>query len=255
MYRFIVDLLQPHTILFLWAAWALFRLWRTRADTRRRWWPALIPLLGLTALSMPAVAYLGLLSLESFAPPLAERPTDAEAIVVFSAGVHPPEGLRVRAEMDEDSVHRCLEAARLYRQGPPCLVLVSGGKVDPETPGPAFASVLGEFLELLGVKKTDLVLEEQSRTTYENALECAKLLNDRRISRVVLVADASDMWRAAACLRRQGIGVTPAPCHFRATRFRLSLFAFLPSPHGAAGIQKAWHEWLGIIWYLCRGRL
>jgi uncharacterized SAM-binding protein YcdF (DUF218 family) len=253
MYRFVVDLLQPHTLLFLWACWALIGLWRRRRDAKRRLWPLFVPLMVLAVLSTPAVSYLALLSLEARSAPIDVRPDDAEAIVVFSAGVYPPSGPRTRAEMDEDSMARCLETARLYRQGPPCLVVVSGGKVEADSPGPSYAAVLGEFLQQLGVRSSDLLLEEQSRTTYENAVETAKLLNDRHISRVILVADAADMVRAAGCLRKQGFVVMPAPCHFRATRFRLSLFSFLPSPGGAAGFQRAWHEWLGLAWYWWQG--
>jgi uncharacterized SAM-binding protein YcdF (DUF218 family) len=156
--------------------------------------------------------------------------------------------------MDQSSMERCLAAARLYRQRP-CPVLVSGGKVEEDAPGPSFASVLGEFLEQLGVSKSDLILEEDSRTTYENAVESAVLLRERHIGGVVLVVDAVDMRRAAGCLRKQGIAVTAAPCYFRATRFRPALTTFVPSPGGAARVERVWHEWLGIAWYWCHGRL
>jgi uncharacterized SAM-binding protein YcdF (DUF218 family) len=255
MYAFVVELLQPHTLLFLWACFSLFRLWWKRNAPGRRLWPLFAPLLSLYVLCTPAAAHLALLSLESYSPPLAERPTDAGAVVVFSAGVSPPQGPRVRPEMDEDTLQRCIEAARLYFQGPPCLVVASGGGVDAADLGPSFAAVMGGFLEQLGVKEADLVREETSRTTYENAVECAKLLKDRGIGRVVLAADAVDMFRAAACLRKQGIEVVPAPCHYRATRFRLSVPAFLPFPSAAAHIQRVWHEWLGVAWYWTTGRL
>jgi uncharacterized SAM-binding protein YcdF (DUF218 family) len=255
VYQFIVQLCQPHTLLFLLACWSLFRLWRRRADPRRRWWPLLVSLAGLTVLSLPVTAHLATRSLESYAPPLEDRPADAEAIVVFSAGVYPPEGPRARAELDEDSLHRCLESARLYAQGPHCPVVVSGGQVEPDAPGPSYAAVMKDFLQQHGVPAADLLAEENSRTTYENAVECARILKAKDIHRVVLVADAVDMRRAAACLRKQGIEVTPAPCHFRATRFRPSVFSILPSPRAAAGVQRAWHEWLGLAWYWCRGRI
>jgi len=174
---------------------------------------------------------------------------------VFAAGVYPPEGRRLHAEMDEDSLKRCLHAAQLYHQGRPCPVLVSGGKVEPDTPGASFAAVMGDLLVQLGVKPEDLTLEENSRTTYENAVECGRLLQERKIKRVVLVVDAVDMYRAASCLRRQRIEVIPAPCHFRATAFHLSANTFLPGPSGARGFQRAWHEWLGIVWYWCQGRI
>ena len=253
MYPVVVDLLQPHTILFLWACLALVQLWRKRNAPTRRLWPQLVPLFLLAALSTPAAAHLALLSLESDSSALEDRPANAQAVVVFSAGVHPPQAPRTRPEMDEDSLDRCLEAARLYRQGAPCLVMTSGGKVFDDTPGPPYAAVLAALLERLGVKPADLVREEGSRNTHENAVECARLLKERGVGRVVLVVDAVDMFRAAACLRREGIEVIPAPCHFRATRFRPTLFTFLPDPHGAENVQRVWHEWVGVLWYTMRG--
>ena len=100
--------------------------------------------------------HLAVLSLESYASPLEERPPEAEAIVVFSAEAYPPEGPRTHAELGEDSLHRCLQAARLYKQGPPCPVFVSGGKVDPDMPGPPNAALMAAFLSRVGVKESDL---------------------------------------------------------------------------------------------------
>jgi uncharacterized SAM-binding protein YcdF (DUF218 family) len=254
MYRFVVDLLQPHTVLALLAGWALLRLWRKRKEPGRPWL-ALALLLALAVLSTPAAGWLAALSLECGSSLSEQRPPEAEAVVVFSAGLLPPEGARLQAELDEDSLQRCLHAARLYAQGPPCPVLVSGGKVDPDSPGPPCAAVMGDLLGQLGVRPSDLVIEERSRTTHENAVECARLLRERGIRRVALVVDAVDMPRAAGCLRKQGIEVLPSPCHFRAGAFRPTLAGFLPSPGGAAGVQRAWHEWLGAFWYWLQGRL
>ncbi len=255
MYRFLVDLFQPYTILLLWTCWAVFRLWRRRADPKRRLWPLVLPLLILAALCTPAAAHLALLSLESYSRPLEKRPQDAEAVVVFSAGVHAPDAVRVRPEMDEDTLQRCLDAARLYHQGAPCLVVASGGKPDPDTPGPPYAAVMGDFLRQLGVQSSDLVQEEGSQTTYENAAECAHILKERGIHRVVLVVDAVDMRRAAGCLRKQGVEVVPAPSHSAATHFGWSVTAFLPDPRAAEPVQRVWHEWVGTVWYWIQGRL
>jgi uncharacterized SAM-binding protein YcdF (DUF218 family) len=255
MYRFVVDLLEPHTILSLLVGWALFRLWWKRREPNRRLLPLLLPLVALAVISLPIVVQLAVLTLECQYPPVEDRPDEAEAIVVFSGGVYAPDGPRHQPELDEDSLQRCLHAARLYAQGPSCPVLVSGGKVDPDTPGSSCAALMGEFLNQLGVKSSDLVLEEGSRSTYENAVESARMLKERGIRRVVLVVDAVDMPRAARCLRKQGIEVLPSPCHYRATSFKPSLFSIIPSPGAARGFQRVWHEWLGLVWYWCQGRI
>jgi len=97
-------------------------------------------------------------------------------------------------------------------------------------------------------------VEGASRTTYENPVESAKLLRHHRLGRPVLVTDAVDMFRAACCFRKQGVEVSPAACHYRATGLEGSLFDFLPSPQAARRCQRAWHEWLGVGWYCLWGR-
>jgi uncharacterized SAM-binding protein YcdF (DUF218 family) len=132
---------------------------------------------------------------------------------------------------------------------------VSGGKVDPEDPGPAFARVMAEFLQKQGVSAADLIVEDTSRTTYENAVESARALKQRRLDRVVLVVDAVDMYRAVRCFERQGIEVTPAASYYRAKPFQFSPLTLVPNANAVRNVQRVSHEWLGTAWYWCLGRL
>jgi uncharacterized SAM-binding protein YcdF (DUF218 family) len=209
----------------------------------------------LTLFCTPAVSHLALGSLEWRYPPLEQRPDDAGVIVVLSAGVIGPDEPGGRAELDEDTVRRCFHAARLYRQGRPCPVVVSGGKVEEEKPGPPCAELMRDLLVQFGVPPSDVLVESASRTTYENAVECRQLLTGRALNRVVLVADAVDLYRAVLCFRKQGVEPVPSASWYRARRFEWSLFAFLPSPEAARANQRVWHEWLGVLWYRLRDRV
>jgi uncharacterized SAM-binding protein YcdF (DUF218 family) len=255
MYRFAVDLLQPYPLLYLATGLAIANLWHRRRESRGRLAVVTLAFVALTLPSIPAVSHLALGSLEWQYPPAGGGPADGEAIVVLSAGVLPPDPTRGPAELDEDSIRRCLHAARLYHQGGPCPVLVSGGKVDPESPAPACAGLMRDLLLCLGVRASDVLVEDASRTTYENAVESAKLLRQHRLDRAVLITDAVDMFRAAGCFRKQGVEVAPAACHYRATRLEGSFVDFLPSPGAARGCARAWHEWLGAAWYRLWGRI
>ncbi len=255
MYEFAVALLKPYTLFYLLTAAGLIQLWYRRRETRRRLLLLTIPFVGLTIVSSPWVSYLSLGTLEWQYPPLDRRPADTQAIVVLAADLQPPDSVRARAELGEDSLLRCLHAAELYRQGPPCPIVVSGGKVDAETPGPGCAQVMAEFLQALGVRPDDLIVEDVSRTTFENAVECRKILARRQIAKVILVVDAVDMYRAARCFAKQGVEVTPSACHHRATDGQFSVFALIPSPEAARNCQRVWHEWLGVIWYWWHERI
>jgi len=255
MYRFFVSLLTPLSILCLLLAVGLILLRRSRRATRGQLLWLGIPWMLLVLLSMPAVAYLALGSLEWAYPPDSERPEDTQAIVVLAGYVRPPNDLRPEAELGQDTFSRCLHAARLYRQGEPCLVVVSGGKVESDTPGPTLAEVMRDFLLTQGVAARDILLEDQSSTTYENARDTADLLSQRGIDRIVLVTSATHMRRSERCFRAQGLQVLPSSCDHKATQFRWRVGSFLPNPHAAADVDLVAHEWMGLVWYWLWGRI
>jgi uncharacterized SAM-binding protein YcdF (DUF218 family) len=255
MYRTLLELAQPTVWLPLLLALALANLWRKRQEGRRR---LLLPTILFALLWLactPLVSYLAVGSLEWSYPPLRERPADIDAIVVLSGYVYVPETEGARPELGTSTLSRCLRAAEVYRVGRRCPVVVSGGKVDPSSPGPAFAESMRDFLVQLGVPETDLVVEGRSRNTFENAVETSRLLEERGLHRIVLITDAAHLKRATGCFRKRGIDVVPCGCRYRARRMEWSLSAFLPDPRSAEDSLEAWHEWLGFAWYALRGQL
>jgi uncharacterized SAM-binding protein YcdF (DUF218 family) len=255
MHRLVTGLLQPTFLLYLLTALGVALLWRKRQESRRRLLWLTVAFLALTLLCVPAVGHLALGTLEWPYPPLEQRPQDAEAIVVLAGYVIPPSGSRSQAELGEDTLRRCVKAMELYRQGKACPVLVSGGKVNPDDPGPTCAEAMRDFLVRVGVKADDVILEGRSRDTFENAVESCKLLRERGLRKVVLVTDATHLHRALACFRRQGFEAVPCGCRYRAVALSGSVFDFLPRPAAARGLEDACHERLGTVWYWVQGRL
>jgi uncharacterized SAM-binding protein YcdF (DUF218 family) len=255
MYRFVVGLAQPGFLLGLFILLVAANLWRKRRETRRRLLLLTVPLALLALWCTPVVGQLALGSLEWSYPPLAERPADTEAIVVLSGYVHVLDDNGTKVELGADTLYRCLRAAEVYRQGKPCPVLISGGKLNPDAPGPTLAGAMRDFLVQQGVSDSDLILEDRSTTTYENAVESRPLLEARGIHRVVLVTDAVHLGRAGACFRKQGFDVVPCGCRYHGTHFDWSFAAFVPDLGGGSGCQEALHEWLGVIWYRLHGRI
>ncbi len=248
MYQFLVELLRPYALLYLAAGLAIANLWRRRRESRGRLVAVTGAFVALTLFSTPVVIYPALGSLEWRYPRLERRPDDAEAIVALAAGAVSPD------ELDEDTIRRCFHAARLYRQGRPCPVLVSGGKVYPDQ-GSSCAELMRDLLVQLGVRESDVLVEGSSRSTYENAVECCRLLKARRLDRVVLVTDAVDTHRAVLCFRKQGLEPVPSASRYRTGHFEWSLFAFLPSSRAARSAQRLCHEWLGVLWYRLKDRI
>jgi uncharacterized SAM-binding protein YcdF (DUF218 family) len=108
-----------------------------------------------------------------------------------------------------------------------------------------------ELLRRGGVPEDRIWTEERSVDTHQNAMYAAEILRAHSIDRVALVVDARSMPRAAACLRKQGIQVTPAPSRFRRWE---PLREELPLRWTAVkGNEDTLHEVLGLVWYRLRG--
>jgi uncharacterized SAM-binding protein YcdF (DUF218 family) len=123
-----------------------------------------------------------------------------DAIVVMGArvvpGGRPSKALRARAE----------RAAKLFHEGVAPLVLVSGGRVDmPKSEAQAGCDVLVQQQ----VPPQACLLEEESRSTEQNAAFSAPMLHAREVRHIVLVSDGYHLLRACAYFRRQGFLVTP----------------------------------------------
>jgi uncharacterized SAM-binding protein YcdF (DUF218 family) len=252
MYRFLSDCADPLTVLLLAAALLLVRLWRRPEAARRtvRWLFVGVALLAV--LYLPATAYLMLGTLEWAYPPRPDRPEGVEAIVVMGGYVKPPAAPGMAPELGSDSLLRCVRATELYKGGPPCPVVVTGGLVHPPGKAPPVARAMRDFLAAHGVDPRDLVVEDVSGSTHENAVETAKVLRGKGIKRVALVTDAAHLRRSLACFRAEGVDAVPCGCRYAAVGGLGVLDFLLPDPATDVKRRTAAHEWVGLAWYKMR---
>jgi uncharacterized SAM-binding protein YcdF (DUF218 family) len=249
------SFLKPLTLLFLLQGVGLVLLWRKRQASRRLRLLLTLPFCALVAITLPAVVYPMLGTLEWRYPPLKGRPADAQAIVVLSGGIYGADGVRLAPELAPDTLYRTLHAADVYHRGTPCPVIVTGGTLNPASADPPVAPSMRELLVRLGVKPSDIYLEPRARTTFENAVESRKILQSLGLRKVVLVTEATHMKRSVGCFRKQGLEVVPAPCHHIATRFRFEVAWFLPKTDSLGQAVSVVHEWLGLAWYRLSGKI
>jgi uncharacterized SAM-binding protein YcdF (DUF218 family) len=255
LYQLTDQLLQPHTLLHLLTWVALIVVWRKRPEMRKAMMWVVLPFAALTLISSPAVSYPALASMEWQYPPTDQRPADAQAIVILAGGVRYANDVRLRPELDFDTMLRCLHGAELYRSGKPCPVVVTSGPQIPGGPGPACAEVMRDFLVLIGIPESDILLEDRSRTTFENAVECRRILEPLGIRRIVLVTDALHMYRSLRCFQAQDFDAVPAACRHGVADLSLQPVDLLPNPGAAQNCRRVFHEWMGLVWYQLQGRI
>ncbi len=251
MYTIVRHLFSPYMMIWVAVVVGLVLVWR-RLGWGRRVWLLTGGVALWTLMSLPLTARLALLSLEGSQPPDYDRPAGAQAIVVLSGYAYIADALRPRAELADDTLIRCIHAAQLYKQGPKCPVVVCGGRFDDAAPELTLAALMRDFLVQLGVDQDDILLEDRSRNTYENAKFSAEILHQRGISQIALVTDAMHLRRAERCFRAFDIQPLGSGCRYRAREFRPSIMDLLPDPQAALRFQRAAHEWIGILWYRLR---
>lgn len=187
----------------------------------------------------------------------------SEVIVVLGGGTESMQYPRQMVEIN-GAGDRVLYASRLYHQGVAPRLLLSGSYIAwLSNTSSSPAEEMGVILEMLGVPEEALWLEAESRNTYENAVNSAKILNRQGISRIVLVTSAAHMPRAVGLFEKQGVEVIPAPTDYTVTQdsweqlwepaIRSQILNFLPDAADLAGSTAVLKEYLGILVYKLRG--
>jgi uncharacterized SAM-binding protein YcdF (DUF218 family) len=229
-------------VFFLLTAYGLLR-------RRRLAWLGL----GLLFLwSWPPFAAVMAGSLEWFYTPGTMPPADAQAIVVLSGGVVPPDASIPEAYPGWDTYQRCRHAAWLYRHWRAVPVIVSGG-IGPHSVN--VARLMKAELEGESIPESAILTEERSTSTYENGVFTAEILHARSFHKIVLVTEAYHMLRAEKVFRKLGFDVVPAPCAAYTLGWRFAPEGFLPAATPIAENNNVLHEWIGLAWYALRGRI
>ena len=227
----------------------LLLVWR-----RRRFAVSLLfsSISSLTVWSMPPVADALARSLESQFVYLTvdELPT-ADVILVFGGVMQPPQIGRPYPDLGA-AADRVWHAARVYHAGKAPVVMLSGGRNDWQADWPSQAKTMAQFLRDLGVPLRAIVLEESSRSTYENAVNCAELMRLQGMGRVILVTSALHMPRSFAVLRALGVDVVPAATDFEVTEGPRTVLSWIPNSQALQRSTYALHEWIGIGVYRWR---
>ncbi len=102
------------------------------------------------------------------------------------------------------------------------------------------------------MRKEDVIGEENSRDTFESALETRKILAQRGWKRYLLVTSAMHMPRSMLVFSELVPVPIAAPGDFSIGKFELTPFDFFPNEAVAPKLSATIHEYLGLANYYWR---
>jgi uncharacterized SAM-binding protein YcdF (DUF218 family) len=217
----------------------------------------------LIFLFSPLSKYL-ILSLERPFPPLTVPPESPkiERIVILAGYAEEFPGIPITSSISEQTIFSLAEGLRLHRLIPKSKIILSGG-VAPRGEKSVAAS-MADFLRQMGVPAENLIVEGNSRNTYENLVQVGKVVGDDPF---ILVASACDLKRAVGVAHKLKMKPVAAPAWFWALQHYpenmsfsdwiadfFTCFAY-PSTDNLFRLQWAYHEYAGYAWYRLLGRI
>ncbi|QDZ02495.1 YdcF family protein [Nitratireductor mangrovi] len=150
---------------------------------------------------------------------------------------------------------RFVAGAVLGRRFPDARILISGGQGALMLDGEGDADTAPRLFEALGIARDRLLLENESRNTYENAEFSRRLVDPQPGEAWLLVTSAFHMPRSMALFRKAGFEVIAWSVDYRTTGEEgLGLAqdnAFDSLRNMSIGIR----EWIGLAAYYMTGRI
>jgi uncharacterized SAM-binding protein YcdF (DUF218 family) len=151
------------------------------------------------------------------------------------------------------NIERLLNVLPMVENGQVQHILFAGGSgslVQDEKE----ANVIGDYLISIGIKEGALILEDESRNTYENAKYAAEIIKKRQLKPVLLVTSATHMYRSVKCFEAQGLFIDTYKVDYTEAEHRWSVDALLlPHPKVLDSWTALFHEWIGLIAYQMMG--
>jgi len=174
---------------------------------------------------------------------------DEYAMVVLAGGMieGSPAAGAYGAEIGEISLARLYGGFKIS-QWYPTDIWVSGGKTLGNPGNASIAKVMKEVLVSWGVNADRIFLEEESRTTLENAFYSLNKLKIKNYRGIILVTSALHMKRSMQLFQNPDFKIIPAPVNYI---FEESPYfvTFFPNIFSFEHNIRALHEWVGILYY------
>jgi uncharacterized SAM-binding protein YcdF (DUF218 family) len=214
---------------------------------------ASIVLLAICGLS--PLGYWLIYPLETRFPPWNPAQGAPDGIIVLGGSIEADVSAAHDTPVTTNAADRIFATAALARQYPNARIVYSGGSANLVSTDAKEADYAAKLLENLGLPKSRLIMERQSRNTQENAEFSKQLVQPKSGERWLLVTSGYHMPRSIGLFRKAGFPVEPYPVDWRSAGPE-ALFEFTNTEN--AGLNRtdlAFREWLGLLAYWITGKI
>ena len=228
---------------FLWFVVLLITLQRLVVQDRRA-----ATLAGILTVTLTLVGSepLGQAMMQTLEAPFQADPLAAgdafDAVIVLGGGAQAGPNDVVELGPSGD---RIFLGARLFHAGRTPMLVTTGSAIEGfQQPFDSLSATTRMWRDV-GVDPAAIVPVTGTRTTSEEATQCAALVRQRGWRRVGLVTSAWHLRRATGLFRRAGVDVVPLAADHRGAPSWDGLYSLIPTGNGAYLQQKAMWEWIG----------
>ena len=258
--KIVAPLFSPVTLILALFLIGLVLLWFTRKQKTGKS-VMTFSVIMLALLGYGSFSDLLLVPLERQYPPLMVESADGgqsfsysvhsvKWIVLLGGGHMADPRIPVTSQISNESLARLVECVRIHRLIAGSKIILSGGAVYDSLPE---ASTFAKVAAILNVNARDIVLDDVSRDTEEQAQNIRSIVGHDRF---ILVTSAYHMPRSMAIFNQAGLKPIPAPTnHLVKERQVMAPEIFYPSSMGFLKAEHAMHEYLGLLWFRMRNRM
>lgn len=151
---------------------------------------------------------------------------------------------------------RIVQAVQLYKLGKVKKILFSGGAGNLTGKKIPEAVMVQKYFLQIGIPNEDMIFEQKSRNTYENAIFTKQIMADSQwiSKKCLLITSSLHMPRSMAIFKKQGIAVTAFSIdQLYDPAYREIDFYIAPKAESIQMLENLLHELIGFITYKIMG--
>jgi len=182
-----------------------------------------------------------------FPPPPDDMPAP-DGVIVLGGTVDEKLSAELGRTTMIDAAERLTAPIALKRRYPDMRIVFTGGSAALRDSSFTEAESVKRFWRDVGLDNGDILYEDRSRNTFENAVFTRELIRPRPGERWLLITSAMHMPRSIGIFRKANFPVIAYPVDYRTNgEFAFTLPRFAVKAIGL--VEFAAHEWVGLVAY------